>query len=113
MIKRDRIKLIKEMLSTNNTDPFLNYAAALEYNKIGDKEEAVNLLVGIVKNNPDYLGTYYQLGKLYDEQGQFEKAIDIFKKGRKIALKQNNHKTLGELTEALMLLDDEFDGSVD
>ncbi|MBD78589.1 MAG: tetratricopeptide repeat protein [Crocinitomicaceae bacterium] len=113
MIKRDRIKLIKEMLSSNSTDPFLNYAAALEYNKIGDKEKSINLLLGIVNNNPEYLGAYYQLGKLYEEQNQSDKAIVIFKKGRKVALEQNNQKTLGELTEALMLVDDEFDGSFD
>jgi len=53
------------------------------------------------------------LGKLYEEQNQSDKAIVIFKKGRKVALEQNNQKTLGELTEALMLVDDEFDGSFD
>lgn len=113
MIKRDRIKLVEEMLSNNNNDPFLNYAAALEYNKIGDVTKAISLLEGIVKNSPDYLGTYFQLGKLFDFEGETEKAIEIFKKGRKIATKQNNQKTLGELTEALMLIDDEFDGSID
>ena len=113
MVKRDRIKLIEEMLSNNKSDPFLNYAAALEYNKIGDKKKAIKLLDGIVEKSPDYLGAYYQLGKLYDEQNELDKAIDIFKKGRKIALKQKNQKTLGELSEALMLVDDDFDGSFD
>jgi len=69
--------------------------------------------MGIVKNNPEYLGTYYQLGKLFDDAGQIEDAIITLKEGRKIALQQNDQKTLGELTEALMLIDEDFDGSVD
>ena len=111
MIKRDRIKLIKEMLSSNSTDPFLNYAAALEYSKLGEKSKSVKLLEGIVKNNPEYLGAYYQLGKLLEEGDQLVAAIAIYKKGCKVALKQKNQKTLGELTEALMLVDDDFDGT--
>ncbi len=111
MIKRDRIKLIEEMLSTNSKDPFLNYAAALEYNKYGDKPKAIGLLEDIVEFDASYLGTYYLLGKLYEETNQIQKAITIYRKGRKIANEQNNNKTLGELNEALMLIDEEFDES--
>ena len=113
MIKRDRIELIKEMLSNNESDPFLNYAAALEYNKIGDIDKAISLMADLVKVSPHYLGAYYQLGRFYEAQNEIEKAIAIFKQGRKIAQKQKNQKTLGELSEALMLLDDDFDGSFD
>ncbi|MGB0404187.1 MAG: tetratricopeptide repeat protein, partial [Salibacteraceae bacterium] len=100
-----------EMLSTNSSDPFLNYAAALEYNKLGNTKKAIELLVGVVAKNPEYLGSYYQLGKHYESEGDFEKAIKIYRKGRIVANKQKNQKTLGELSEALMLIDDDFDGS--
>ena len=112
MIKRDRIKLIEEMLATNNEDPFLNYAAALEYNKLGERKKAIKILEGIIKVTPDYLGGYYQLGKLFEEENKNKKAIAVYKKGRKIATVQQNQKTLGELNEALMLIDDDFDGSL-
>lgn len=111
MIKRDRIKLIKEMLSSNSKDPFLNYAAALEYNKLGDKSKSIALLKGITKNNPEYLGAYYQLGKLLEEKDDQKGAIATYRSGCKVAVEQNNQKTLGELTEALMLIDDDFDGT--
>ncbi|MDE0772201.1 MAG: hypothetical protein OSB25_08380 [Salibacteraceae bacterium] len=109
MIKQDRIELIKEMLSTNSKDPFLNYAAALEYSKFGDKEKAISLLEDVADFDPKYLGTYYLLGQIYEEVDQLEKAISIYRRGRKIANEQNNNKTLGELNEALMLIDEEFD----
>lgn len=111
MIKRDRIKLIEEMLSTNSSDPFLNYAASLEYSKLGNSKKAIELLTGIVNLNPEYLGAYYQLGKHFEAEGDFDKAIDVYRKGRIVANKQKNQKTLGELNEALMLIDDDFDGS--
>lgn len=100
------------MLGSNSKDPFLNYAAALEYNKFGDKDKAIALLEGIVKFDPAYLGTYYLLGKLYEETNKVDKAISIYRKGRKIAHEQNNQKTLGELSEALMLIDEDYDGSL-
>ena len=96
------------MLSTNSKDPFLNYAAALEYSKFGDKK-AISLLEDVADFDPKYLGTYYLLGQIYEEVDQLEKAISIYRRGRKIANEQNNNKTLGELNEALMLIDEEFD----
>ena len=110
MIKRDRLKLIEEMLATNSDDPFLNYAAALEYNKLGARDKSIEILKSIVQNHETYLGAYYQLGKLLEEEDNLEEAIQVYRKGREIALQQDNQKTLGELTEALMLIDDEFDG---
>lgn len=112
MIKRDRIKLIEEMLSTNSDDPFLNYAAALEYSKLGEQKKALKILESIVKKSPEYLGAYYQLGKKYEEEGEMAKAIEVYRKGSKVAEAQKNQKTLGELSEALMLIDDDFDGSL-
>ncbi len=93
------------MLETNPKDSFLHYAAALEHHKNGDLNTAIKTIKGIIKNDPDYLASYYQLGKLLEEKGKAEEAIDIYKQGISVARKQNDIKTLGELSEALMLLD--------
>ena len=37
----ERLKLIKEMLETNPDDSFLKYAAALEYEKDGNRKQAI------------------------------------------------------------------------
>ena len=101
----DRFGLIKDMLKQNPEDSFLNYAAALEYKKKGESEKAIELIEALLQNDVNYLGGYYQLGKLYEEKGETEKAIDIYKRGKKIAQKTNDEKTLGELSEALMIID--------
>jgi tetratricopeptide (TPR) repeat protein len=102
---QDRLKMIENMLSTNPKDSFLHYCAALEHEKNGDQVAAIKILRSIVKNDPDYLASYYQLGKLLEERGKTEEAIDAYKAGRSVARKRNDSKTMGELSEALMLLD--------
>ena len=108
-ITENRLELIEEMLQKNPSDSFLNYAAALEYNKLGADDKAVVLLEKIIKTDPDYLGAYYKLGKLYEEQNKTKKAINVYKSGKVVAKKQNDMKTIGELTEALMILDADED----
>lgn len=56
--------------------------------------------------DPDYLATYYQLGKLLEEVGKTEEAIEVYKRGRELAKKTKDVKAMGELSEALMILDE-------
>jgi tetratricopeptide (TPR) repeat protein len=102
---QDRLKMIETMLETNPRDSFLHYAAALEHQKNGELTQAVKILKSIIKNDPDYLASYYQLGKILEDRNKVDEAIEVYKAGKDIARKQNDSKTLGELSEALMLLD--------
>lgn len=102
---QDRLKMIELMLETNPRDSFLHYAAALEHHKKGDANQAIKILRTIIKNDPNYLASYYQLGKMLEEKNKIAEAIEIYKIGKDVAKKQSEMKTLGELTEALMLLD--------
>jgi tetratricopeptide (TPR) repeat protein len=105
MMMQDRLKMIETMLETNPKDSFLHYAAALEHHKNGDTLQAIKILKSIVKNDPNYLASYYQLGKLLEEKGKHQEAIDTYLAGKEVAKRQSDMKTLGELSEALMLLD--------
>jgi tetratricopeptide (TPR) repeat protein len=101
----DRLKMIETMLASNPKDSFLQYAAALEHHKNGDIAGAIKILQKMIKNDPDYLASYYQLGKMLEERGKQDEAISVYKAGKSVAKKQSDMKTLGELSEALMLLD--------
>jgi tetratricopeptide (TPR) repeat protein len=101
----ERLKMIEVMLETNPRDSFLHYAAALEHQKQGDTTQAIKILRQLIKQSPDYLASYYQLGKILEEKGKTEEAIEVYQQGKSVARKQNDMKTLGELSEALMLLD--------
>ena len=101
----DRLKMIETMLESNPKDSFLHYAAALEHQKNGEITNAIKIIQKIIKNDPDYLASYYQLGKMLEERNKVEEAVEVYKAGKSVARKQNDMKTLGELSEALMLLD--------
>ena len=67
----------------------------------------MGLIEQILERDKNYLGAYYQLGQMYEEFDRIDEAIELYRAGKLIAKKQNDMKTIGELTEALMLLDEE------
>ena len=101
----DRLHMIEHMLETNPRDSFLQYCAALEHQKNGDALQAIKIMKAIIKNDPEYLASYYQLGKMLEEKGKIKEAIEVYKAGKDVAAKKNDSKTSGEISEALMLLD--------
>lgn len=106
----DRLKLIKEMLETNPDDSFLQYAAAIEYENLGNRKTAIETIKKLLDRDPAYLGAYYKLGKLLEQDGKEKEAIKTYRRGLDVSKKNSDLKTEGELSEALMLLgaDDEI-----
>ncbi|WP_200878600.1 tetratricopeptide repeat protein [Sphingobacterium sp. SG20118] len=103
----DRLEQLQEFLKDSPQDPFLKYAMATEYLKLGNQEEALKGYLDLVTNHSDYVGTYYHLGKLYEKMTRVEEARDIYQKGIVITQKKRNMHALGELRGALNLLDGE------
>lgn len=103
----DRLAQLELLLKEDPNDPFLHYGIALEYAARGDKNEAITRIEKLLAENPDYLGAYYQLGQLYEQTEQNDKAITTYRTGAALAQKTGNKKTLGELNEALWMLEDE------
>jgi len=97
--------MIEAMLQTHPEDPFLHYALALEFQKEGEIQRAIDCLIELKKIKSDYLAIYYQLGKMYESIGDNEKAIDSFMDGRRLAKKMGDIKAAGEISEALMMHD--------
>jgi Tfp pilus assembly protein PilF len=103
----NRKSLILEMLKTNPKDTFLNYALGLEYMAENKNAEAIEMMENVLKGDVNYIPCYYQLGKLYELVNNNEKAKENYKAGLEIAKIKNDLKTVGELSEALWMIDDE------
>jgi Tfp pilus assembly protein PilF len=101
-----RLQQLQQMLLDEPNDSFLNYALALEYAKEDNLPQAIKIIEEVVQRDENYLGAYYQLGKLYEQQNLSERAIVTYQKGISIAKAQNNKKAQGELNEALWMLED-------
>jgi len=101
-----RLLQIVNMLKDEPHDSFLTYALALEYVKMNQLNKAIEIIETLLSRDENYLGAYYQLGKLYEETAQTDKAIAAYTKGIMIAGKQNNKKTLSELQQAIFLIEE-------
>lgn len=96
----DRIGKLQEFLRQSPDDCFLNHALALEYIKIGNDELAQSLFEKNLNNKPDYIATYYHLGKLLERRGETQQAIKVYEDGMTAARAANDMHTYNELQGA-------------
>lgn len=96
----DRVEQLLIYLSENPRDSFLQYALALEYIKKGEMETGLKYFEALVEADPDYVGTYYHLGKLYNKLGRKSDAENCYTTGLKIATKLNDQHSFAELQNA-------------
>ncbi|AYD48598.1 MAG TPA: tetratricopeptide repeat protein [Arachidicoccus soli] len=97
----DRVEKLLEFLNASPNDNFLRHALAMEYLKAGKEKEAQQLLEAVLKDCPEYVGSYYQLAKLLEKNGETEKAVFWYERGMEYAKKANERHTYNELQSAL------------
>ena len=100
---QDRLEALKEFYEEDPTDSFTRFALAQEYLKRGDAEEALAFFEGLVEDDPDYVGTYYHLGKLYEQLGRTDEAKATYRRGIDVAQRQRDIKARAELQDALLM----------
>ncbi|MEJ2880857.1 tetratricopeptide repeat protein [Pedobacter sp. GR22-6] len=95
-----RIDKLLNFLESDPNDPFVLYALATEYNSSNDIEKAFDYYLKLVEAHPDYVGTYYHLGKLYEKTAQKDLALDIYQKGMVAARGKRDMHAFSELQGA-------------
>ncbi|HZF63084.1 MAG TPA: tetratricopeptide repeat protein [Chitinophagaceae bacterium] len=96
----DRIERLKQMLVQQPNDSFLKHALGLEYQKLGDTKQAVLLFRSVLEADENYIGSYYQLAKLLEQQGDAAEAIKVYEKGIAKAKELGDQHALNELRSA-------------
>ncbi|MBT8220336.1 MAG: tetratricopeptide repeat protein [Bacteroidia bacterium] len=105
-----RIEQLKDFLKESPEDSFLRFALAKEYEKSHQTERALAFFTQIANDDPEYVGLYYHLGKLYLNMGEVRKSFDTYTKGMEVARSQDDKHALSELVAARMEIDeDELD----
>ena len=102
-----RLEQLNAFLEEDPNDPFNIYALALEYTK-SNTDSALHYFHRLLERFPDYISTYYHLGKLYQGLDRFEEAEKTFTKGIQFASILNKTKDASELKNALQQLKDEM-----
>jgi len=96
----DRIAQIRLFLVDQPEDAFLQHALALELIKIGEEQEARQLFENILFKQPEYVGSYYHLGKLEERAGAVQKAVQWYEQGMKYARSAGDQHAYNELQAA-------------
>lgn len=93
----NRIAQLRSFLAETPGNDFLTHALALEYIKANDDQEALSCFRSNLDMNPDYVATYYHLGKLLERTGVVEEAIAIYERGMEVAKKVGDQHAFSEL----------------
>jgi tetratricopeptide (TPR) repeat protein len=88
----NRLDKLLEFIKNEPNDEFLKYALATEYLRLNQVDKSLQYYEDLVNNHPQYSGTYYHLGKLYEALDRKDDAIKIYEKGMEITkAKRDNH----------------------
>ena len=99
---QDRLALLLAFYEQDPDDAFTRFAIAKEYLKRDAPEQALAFYEKLIADQPEYTGTYYHLGKLYETLGRKDEAVATYQQGIEAARRQRNLKDLSELQDALM-----------
>lgn len=96
----DRLAQLRQFLEEDPADPFLLFALAQEYASRDQHLDALQYYTRLLEAHPEYIATYYHLGKLYESMDNPENALRIYEKGMQVASDQNDPHALSELRGA-------------
>ena len=101
-----RLPYLLQLLESSPSDSFVLFAVAKEYENADDLAKALEYYEKLRNTDPAYVGLYYHLGKLHEQQQAFENAVAAYKQGIEVARKASDFHALSELQGALLNLED-------
>jgi tetratricopeptide (TPR) repeat protein len=102
----NRLHYLTQLLESSPNDAFVLFAVAKEHESTGNDEQALHFYRRLATADPDYVGLYYHLGKLYERQQKPQEAILTYKKGIEISRNAQDRHAMSELQGALLNLED-------
>ena len=102
----NRLESLQLFLKNSPNDPFILFALAKEYEKLGDTPKALSAYLGLKTAHPSYVGLFYHLGKLYEKLEQPENALKIYEEGMGAARAAGDQHALSELAGAKFEIED-------
>ena len=102
-----RLERLLDMLNGTKEDPFILFAIAKEYENKGEDNISLDYYSKLIANHPNYVGTYYHLGKLYERTDNMKEAINTYTNGMLVAKNNKDQHSYNELAAAKFNLTDE------
>jgi tetratricopeptide (TPR) repeat protein len=98
----DRLEQLLQFYEDDPDDAFTRFALAREYLKRGETQKALSFFEELREDDPEYVGTYYHLGKLYEKLDRPDDAEATYEAGIGQAEKQRDQHARSELQDALL-----------
>ncbi len=98
-VHQDRLNRILAMLNEGGDQTFLLFAAAKEYEALGDIEAAINHYHRVLTLDKSYIGAYYHLAAAYQQDGQPARATETAHAGILLAQSLGDSKNESELVQ--------------
>lgn len=105
-IMSNRLQYLHQLLEASPEDSFLLFALAKEHEGNNDLAQAQSFYLRLKQSDADYIGTYYHLGKLYEQLNEYQNAILTYKEGIAISRRLGDRHAMSELQAALLNLED-------
>jgi len=96
----DRLQNLLTFLNQSPDDSFLSFAVAKEYEKRDQFDQALKYYLNIKVKDPEYIGLYYHLGKLYETIQEEILALQTYNEGIELGKKQRDFHATSELNNA-------------
>lgn len=104
-MNKERLQKLQTMLEERPSDPFLLFAIAKEYESDGQLDKTLKYYLQLQDADPEYMGLYYHLGKLYAAIQEEQLALKVYKQGIELAKSKSDFHALSELNNAKMELE--------
>jgi tetratricopeptide (TPR) repeat protein len=96
----NRLETLLSMYDDKNHDSFILFAIAKEYEYLEELEKAKESYLSLKERDPNYVGLYYHLAKVYEILENNEEALMIYEQGISIAKRIADFHALSELNNA-------------
>lgn len=103
-----RLERLLELYQINPQDSFVLFALGKEFEGKDDPDQALHFYNALQSLDPNYVGLYYHLGKLYERLNQHEKALEAYNRGLEVAHNAHDAHAASELQGAKLNLEYEI-----
>lgn len=104
----NRLSSLLAMLEADPSDSFIRFAIGKEYENLLQYDLALEHFLALKSADPEYIGVYYHLGKLFETLDDSQQALLIYEDGINMAKKLKDFHALSELNSAKVNLEMEL-----
>ncbi len=102
----DRLTQLTFLHEADPTDPFCTYGIAMEHEKAGRHDEAVDWLKKTIEIDRTYCYAFYHMAKIHSDCGNDDEARRVLDGGMQAARTSGDEHALSEMQELLEALDE-------